>query len=73
MWGLGQIIFLSWFANCVVPAKLGDAYRAYLLKKDANVGFSKTIGTILAERIIDMIILFVLLAGAALLVIRGKN
>src|SRR5438309_579128 len=29
---LAEIIFLGWFANCIVPAKLGDAYRAYLLK-----------------------------------------
>ena len=27
-----EIIFLSWLVNCVVPAKLGDVYRAYLLK-----------------------------------------
>lgn len=72
-WGLGEMIFLSWFANCIVPAKLGDAYRAYLLKKNANVSFSKTVGTILAERIIDMVILFALLVGAALGVIRGRN
>src|SRR5204863_4419063 len=30
--GLAEIVMLSWFANCIVPAKLGDAYRAYLLK-----------------------------------------
>ena len=50
---------LSWFANCIVPAKLGDAYRAYLLKAHAGVSFSKTFGTILAERIIDMLLLFI--------------
>ena len=27
-----EIIFLSWLVNCLVPAKLGDVYRAYLLK-----------------------------------------
>ena len=63
--GLTEIVVLSWFANCVVPAKLGDAYRAYLLKRDARVSFSATIGTILAERIIDVFILFLLMAAAA--------
>jgi glycosyltransferase 2 family protein len=58
---LSEIIFLSWFANCIVPAKLGDAYRAYLLKLHARVSFSTTIGTILAERIIDLVLLFVLM------------
>jgi|GEM_PF-4657010 len=43
--GMAEIIFLSWFANCIMPAKLGDAYRAYLLKRNANVSFSKTFGT----------------------------
>ena len=27
-----EIIFISWLVNCLVPAKLGDVYRAYLLK-----------------------------------------
>lgn len=63
--GLSEIILLSWFTNCIVPAKLGDAYRAYLLKRDAGVSFSRTIGTILAERIVDMLFLFALMVLAA--------
>lgn len=56
-----EIIFLSWFVNCLVPAKLGDAYRGYLLKKNANASFSRTLGTIFAERIADVLVLFGLL------------
>lgn len=59
--GLIEIIYVSWFVNCVVPAKLGDAYRSYMLKRDAGLSFSRTIGTILAERMIDLFILFGLL------------
>lgn len=69
--GLAEIVLLSWFANCIVPAKLGDAYRAYLLKSTAGVSFSKTFGTILAERIIDMLLLFVLLSGSVLIAFSG--
>ena len=61
---LSEIMFLAWFANCVVPAKLGDVYRAYLLKVNVGVSFSTTIGTILAERIIDVVVLFVLMLAA---------
>jgi glycosyltransferase 2 family protein len=61
---LAEIIFLGWFANCIVPAKLGDAYRAYLLKLNAGVSFSTTIGTILAERIIDVVVLFLLMLAS---------
>jgi uncharacterized protein (TIRG00374 family) len=58
---LSEIIFLAWFANCIVPAKLGDLYRGYLLKINAAVSFSTTIGTIVAERIIDVVVLFLLM------------
>jgi uncharacterized protein (TIRG00374 family) len=61
---LSEIMFLAWFANCIVPAKLGDVYRAYLLKVNVGVSFSTTIGTILAERIIDVIVLFALMLAA---------
>src|SRR5215470_2295330 len=56
-----EYIYLSWFANCVVPAKLGDAYRGYLLKHNGKVSFSATFGTIFAERLLDMLGLFTFL------------
>ena len=31
-----EIIFISWLVNCVVPAKLGDVYRAYLLRRTSR-------------------------------------
>lgn len=58
---LMEYIYLSWFANCIVPAKLGDAYRGYLLKHNGQVSFSATFGTIFAERLLDMLTLFGLL------------
>jgi glycosyltransferase 2 family protein len=62
---LMEYLYLSWFANCIVPAKLGDAYRAYLLKHNGKVSFSSAFGTIFAERLLDMIGLFgmLLLSG----------
>jgi uncharacterized protein (TIRG00374 family) len=61
---LTEYLGLSWFANCVVPAKLGDAYRGYLLKHNGNVSFSRSFGTIFAERLLDMVVLFTLLVVA---------
>lgn len=61
---LTEYLGLSWFANCVVPAKLGDAYRGYLLKHNGNVSFSRSFGTIFAERLLDMIVLFGLLVAS---------
>lgn len=60
-----EYIYLSWFANCIVPAKLGDAYRAYLLKHNGKVSFSTSIGTIFAERLLDMLGLFGMLVVSA--------
>ncbi len=50
-----EIIFLSWLVNCVVPAKLGDVYRAYLLKINSTVSLSRTFGTVFIERCLDVI------------------
>lgn len=66
--GMVQIMILSWFANCVVPARLGDAYRSYLLKQRSKASFSVSLGTILAERLIDLVILVSVLLGAGLIV-----
>jgi uncharacterized protein (TIRG00374 family) len=49
-----EIIFLSWLVNCIVPAKLGDLYRAYLLKINSTASLSRTFGTIFIERILDL-------------------
>lgn len=70
--GLMEIIFLSWFANCVLPAKLGDVYRGYLLKKNSDMGLSTGMGTVLAERAVDMLIVVALMAAAALALLGGN-
>jgi len=49
-----EIIFLSWLVNCLVPAKLGDVYRAYLLRANFIVSLSKTFGTVFMERVFDL-------------------
>jgi uncharacterized protein (TIRG00374 family) len=50
-----EILFISWLVNCVVPAKLGDLYRAYLLKLNSPVSATKTLGTVFMERILDLV------------------
>jgi hypothetical protein len=66
--GIYEILVLSWFANCVVPAKLGDAYRCYLLKRESRVPFSTGLGTVVAERLTDLLVLCVAMAAAGALV-----
>jgi glycosyltransferase 2 family protein len=49
-----EIIFISWLVNCLVPAKLGDVYRAWLLRANFLVSLSRTFGTVFIERIFDL-------------------
>jgi len=56
-----EILFLSWLVNCLVPAKLGDVYRAYLLKINAAAAsLSRTFGTVFIERILDLFAIAIL-------------
>src|SRR4029079_6657641 len=68
-----EILFLSWFVNCLVPAKLGDLYRAYLLKGNYGGSISRTVGTIFIERIADIIVIFALALAAGFWSFRGRN
>ena len=70
--GMVEIFLLSWFANCVVPAKLGDAYRSYLLKQESKASFSTALGTILAERLTDLIVLFLTMSAIGVALFRGR-
>ncbi len=66
------IVITSFFVNCVVPAKMGDIYRGYLAKQKLNIPVSKALGTIIAERLIDLIVLMSLLLAAGAVVFRTK-
>jgi glycosyltransferase 2 family protein len=68
-----EILYLSWFVNCVVPAKLGDLYRAYLLRGNYGASISRTVGTIFIERITDVCVIFALALAAGYWSFRGRN
>ncbi len=55
-----EMILISWLVNCVVPAKLGDVYRGYLLRINTGVALTKTFGTVFIERVFDLIAIVVL-------------
>jgi uncharacterized protein (TIRG00374 family) len=68
-----EILFLSWFVNCLVPAKLGDLYRAYLLRATYAASISRTVGTIFLERISDLVLIFGLALAFGFWSFRGRN
>jgi uncharacterized protein (TIRG00374 family) len=67
-----EIIFISWLVNCLVPAKLGDIYRAYLLKINSVVSLSRTFGTVFIERVLDLFAIVVLGLASGYWSFRGR-
>jgi hypothetical protein len=57
--------------NCLVPAKLGDVYRAYLLKINSPVSLSRTFGTVFIERVLDLFAIVVLGLAAGFVSFRS--
>lgn len=69
-WKLVEIIYTSFFANVIVPAKLGDVYRAYLLRQETGLSGTRSMGTVLAERLLDLIVLLLLSILAVMISLR---
>ncbi len=69
-----QLVLLGWFANSVGWLRLGDAFRAYLYQDEQEGTFSGTMGTILAERALDTVLVVgLLLIVVPFLVDRNDN
>jgi glycosyltransferase 2 family protein len=71
-WRLTEIIYISWFLNAIVPAKLGDLYRAYLVRQETGCSATRSFGTVLAERLLDLIILLLLFIAAVMISLHKK-
>lgn len=56
-----QIIVIGWFVNGIAWLRFGDAYRSYAFSEDSGRDFSWSLGTVLAERVVDMVTVLVLL------------
>tara|TARA_Y100000310_G_scaffold113167_1_gene111693 strand:- start:4332 stop:5297 length:966 start_codon:yes stop_codon:yes gene_type:complete len=50
----GRLIILGWFVNSIAWLRLGDAYRALAFSEDSKTTFPWSLGTVLAERVLDM-------------------
>ncbi len=59
--------------NCLVPAKLGDIYRAYLLKINSTVSLSRTFGTVFIERVLDLFAIVTLALAAGFVSFRDGH
>ncbi len=66
-WRLFPIYVISYMANNVLPLRIGDIYRAYIVGKKEHVSKSATLVTIVVERIFDGLTMLLLLSIAVML------
>lgn len=63
---MGLIILMGWFANSVAFFRLGDALRGWTLARASRSPFSSSLGTVVAERVQDMVAVLALVLVAAI-------
>jgi uncharacterized protein (TIRG00374 family) len=65
------LTLVGYAGNNLLPARGGDALRAYLMAPPAKTTIRNVIGTLLAERILDVAVLFAIYLGVAYVALRG--
>lgn len=50
---------ISYFGNMVLPLRMGEVLRAYVVSSKFNISTSKILGTIVIDRVLDMLALMV--------------
>lgn len=65
---ISQLIVIGWFVNSITWLRMGDAYRAYAFAEESNGKFSWSLGTVLAERVLDTVTIFSVLVISAIFI-----
>jgi uncharacterized protein (TIRG00374 family) len=62
---LYPIVIIGFMANNLIPARVGELVRAYILREKEGVSMSAGLGTIVVDRVFDglTLLLFLILAG----------
>ncbi|HEX8229362.1 MAG TPA: lysylphosphatidylglycerol synthase transmembrane domain-containing protein [Chloroflexia bacterium] len=64
-----EVVVIGYMANNLLPARIGELVRAYVLSKRENVRKTSTLATIVVERIFDGLVMIGFVASALLFVI----
>ena len=62
-----RLVLLGWFASSITWFRLGDAYRAYAYCEESGASLSRSMGTVVAERVMDVLLVFLLILAGFLL------
>jgi uncharacterized protein (TIRG00374 family) len=62
---LYPVVIIGFMANNLIPARVGELVRAYILRERERVSMSASLGTIVVDRVFDglTLLLFLILAG----------
>jgi glycosyltransferase 2 family protein len=60
---LCDLVIIGQAINLYIPARLGEVVRAYLTGEEGEISKAYVLGTIAAEKLVDIIVLAVLVAG----------
>ena len=67
-YSLFKVLVIGYMGNDILPARLGDVIRVYVLSRRESVTKSATLATILVERIFDGLTMIGFLAVSALFI-----
>jgi glycosyltransferase 2 family protein len=76
---LAPVLMVGLLGNAVLPARLGEVIRAYLISRRETISFSGALGSVALERVVDTATLAVMAfvaavtAGAAIWIVRGTG
>ena len=62
-WGAFAPTMIGYMLNAVLPGRVGELARAALVSRTEGVGTARALGTILVEKIVDVLVLLLLLGG----------
>jgi glycosyltransferase 2 family protein len=71
------VLLIGYFGNLILPARLGEPVRAYLLSRREQLSLARVLGSVLLERVIDLATLAfaavaaAIVAGAPAWMVRG--
>jgi glycosyltransferase AglD len=66
-------IFVSQTVNLIVPARLGDFVRVFILKHDYNITYSEGVASLVVERVFDIFTVALLGAISVLFVLNAPS
>ena len=70
VWKLFKIVIVGFMSNVILPARLGELVRAFLLARWERLSKSYSLSTVILTRIFDGLVLFTLLAVLLIMVPR---